>query len=90
MKGWRRNFRIMLKSLYKEDYFYLESYLEDFIDEEIKKAREEGRREALEQIRRVIEDEMLVITRDGTSVLEEYIGEWLSKLKLGESKNGEE
>ena len=44
------------------------------------KAREEGRREVLEQIQRVLEDEMLVIAKDGTGVVEKYINEWLNNL----------
>jgi RNA polymerase-interacting CarD/CdnL/TRCF family regulator len=59
-------------------------YVSDLFEKELDKAREEGRREALEQIQRVLEDEMLVIARDGTGVIEEYIEEWLSKLNKEE------
>lgn len=58
---------------------FLEDLLVDFISQELDKAREEGKREALEQIQRVMEDEMLVIARDGTDILEKHIEEWLSK-----------
>lgn len=52
MEKWKKDFRIMLKSLYKEDYFYLESYLEDFIAEELKKAREEGYKAGYQEARK--------------------------------------
>ena len=49
-------------------------------DSAISQAREEGRREVLEQIQRVLEDEMLVIAKDGTGIVEKYINEWLNNL----------
>lgn len=75
-----RDFRIYTETSGSVDYKVLRNGLRMFIQAELDRAREEGKREALEQIQRFVEDEMLVITRDGTDILEKYIKEWLSKL----------
>ena len=49
-KNWKKRFKSILKTLHKEDIFYLESYLLDFVEGEMEKARAEAKIEVLEEV----------------------------------------